>query len=90
MKKTYDVEGSSRVQVKMTFNSETREEAAKLFRETHPDYPIDSIIEYNEDGSFEEHIIVGICESSGKTIFEGMEYVSDEDGVKVLKSEMGE
>lgn len=85
MKRQFEIEGSTRVSVKMKLEAETREEAAKKFMEKYPDYPIDSVVEDSDKENYREHDFIGVCEVSGRPIFKGMNYESFEDGIMVLK-----
>lgn len=56
-----------------------REEAAKAIQELYPDGRVTQV---------DDCEIVGGCEISGKFIFEDDDYVSDDDGILILKSEL--
>lgn len=72
----------------VSIEAETREEALKIFQKIASDKTPTFVF---EDGKEEEGSeLIGICESSGKYIFEGDEYSTDPEGNYYLVSELDE
>ena len=69
----------------MKIEADTLQEANEIMTQKHPELIPTTFIEVENCIVKDDFPVIGKCEVSGLSIFENDEYVSDKEGVMILK-----